>query len=44
MTFVINLGLALLGGPLLAGVVRKMVKAQKTWSRRPAWCCGMPLW
>ena len=28
MTFVINLGLALLGGPLLAGVVRKMVKAR----------------
>ncbi len=28
MTFVLNLGLALLGGPLLAGVVRKMVKAR----------------
>ena len=28
MGFAINLGLALLGGPLLAGVVRKMVKAR----------------
>ncbi len=28
MTFAINIGLALLGGPLLAGVVRKMVKAR----------------
>jgi len=28
MGFAINIGLALLGGPLLAGVVRKMVKAR----------------